>query len=82
MKLEILTPDSIVFSGEISTISLPGKHSSFSVRKNHAPIIASLESGKISFISNLNHYEFETGPGVIEACNNIITICIESANKK
>jgi F-type H+-transporting ATPase subunit epsilon len=81
MKLEIVTPVNIEFSGEISTISLPGKFASFSIRKDHAPIIASLKHGIIKFVSDLNNYEIETGPGVVEAKDNNIVVCIEYVKK-
>jgi F-type H+-transporting ATPase subunit epsilon len=49
MKLEIITPEQVYFSGEVASVTLPGKNGSFTVWENHAPIISSLGAGKISY---------------------------------
>jgi F-type H+-transporting ATPase subunit epsilon len=46
--LEVRTPDKEIFSGEIEQVILPGKDGSFGILKNHAPLIASLQKGKVS----------------------------------
>jgi len=45
MKLEIITPESNVFSGEAKTVSLPGLDGIFQVLNNHAPVISALKKG-------------------------------------
>ena len=47
MKLEIITPESGVFNGEVSSVSLPGTDGVFQVLNNHAPIISSLKEGVV-----------------------------------
>ena len=47
MKLDIITPESSIFSGEASAVSLPGKDGIFQVLNNHAPISA-LSEGVLS----------------------------------
>ena len=47
MKLEIITPESNVFSGEAKTVSLPGLDGIFQVLNNHAPVISALKKGAI-----------------------------------
>ena len=47
MLLEILTPDKKVFSGEVNSVSVPGKSGSFEVLNNHAPIISTLDKGTL-----------------------------------
>ena len=43
MFLEIITPDKMVFKGEIKSIKVPGSDGSFSVLNKHASIISNLE---------------------------------------
>ena len=43
MKLEIITPESNVFSGEAKAVSLPGLDGIFQVLNNHAPVISALK---------------------------------------
>jgi F-type H+-transporting ATPase subunit epsilon len=47
MKLEIITPESNVFSGEAKTVSLPGLDGIFQVLNNHAPVISALKKGAL-----------------------------------
>ena len=47
MKLEIITPESNVFSGEAKAVSLPGLDGIFQVLNNHAPVISALKKGSI-----------------------------------
>lgn len=53
MKLEIITPESNVFSGEAKAVSLPGLDGIFQVLNNHAPVISSLKKG--SLVVELEH---------------------------
>tara|TARA_B110000046_G_scaffold112861_1_gene120045 strand:+ start:528 stop:809 length:282 start_codon:yes stop_codon:yes gene_type:complete len=47
MKLEIITPESNVFSGEAKSVSLPGLDGIFQVLNNHAPVISALKEGSL-----------------------------------
>jgi F-type H+-transporting ATPase subunit epsilon len=48
LYLEVRTPDKEIFNGEIEQVILPGKDGMFGILKNHAPIIASLQKGKVT----------------------------------
>jgi len=56
MKLEVITPDSNLFSGEAVYVSLPGIDGFFQVLNNHAPIISSLKAGemKVELTNSVN----------------------------
>lgn len=76
MKIEIITPDTGVFEGDIKSVRVPGKKGSFQVLKDHAPIISTLGSGFIT-IKDQDDKEtvFEIDGGVIEVkMNNIIIL--------
>ena len=47
MKLEIITPESNVFSGEAKAVSLPGLDGIFQVLNNHAPVISAFKKGSL-----------------------------------
>ena len=47
LYLEIRTPDSEIFRGEVKQVVLPGKEGLFGVLKNHAPLIATLQEGTV-----------------------------------
>ena len=47
MTVEIITPERLLFVGEVKAIQLPGKDGLFQLLDNHAPLIASLGKGSI-----------------------------------
>jgi F-type H+-transporting ATPase subunit epsilon len=47
MHLEIITPETKIFTGEVDAVSLPGLDGWFQVLKGHAPIISALGKGKV-----------------------------------
>ncbi|MBM3453828.1 MAG: F0F1 ATP synthase subunit epsilon [Bacteroidetes bacterium] len=49
MELQIITPESSIFSGEATSVSLPGSDGVFQVLNNHTPIISSLKEGAVRF---------------------------------
>jgi F-type H+-transporting ATPase subunit epsilon len=90
--LEVRTPDKEIFNGEITQVILPGKDGMFGVLKNHAPLIASLQKGKVSIDalqvvsislegtsdmdSDQKHFSFEIEGGVVEVLNNHVTVLV------
>lgn len=59
MQLEIITPDTKIFKGEVDAVQLPGLDGSFQVLKGHAPIISALGKGtvKIDLIESHENYK-------------------------
>lgn len=79
MKLEILTPESNVFSGEVKLIKVPGSKGSFELLTNHAPIISTLEAGKLKIIDLQNKETIiNVSGGVIECHQNSIVVLADS----
>ena len=77
MKLEIITPEQVYFSGEVASVTLPGKNGSFTVWENHAPIISSLGAGKIMYKSDNKDFELKVEGGFVEVNMNVVTVCLE-----
>lgn len=74
MQLDILTPDKVLFSGEVTGVKLPGAKGSFEILNNHAPIVSKLNAGSIRVRSKEGHQTFEIKGGVVELINNKITV--------
>lgn len=51
MNIKILTPEHVVFEGEINSVLLPGKNGEFHIMKNHAGIVSSLVGGKVKLFT-------------------------------
>ncbi len=80
MKVEIVTPDSAIFTGDqVRLVQLPGIDGSFEILNNHAPMISVLGKGKIKVL-NKDEKEplyFDIQGGVIEVLNNRILVLAE-----
>ena len=75
MELEIITPEKELFSGEITSVKLPGTNGGFEILNNHAPIISTLTKGEIKVDTNdKNTKTFEVNGGVVEMQNNKIIV--------
>jgi F-type H+-transporting ATPase subunit epsilon len=78
MNLKIITPEQTYFSGEVTTVTLPGSSGSFTVWENHAPLISILTVGKLSYTSEGKETEIEIEGGFMEVNNNVISVCLET----
>jgi F-type H+-transporting ATPase subunit epsilon len=47
MILEIVSPEAKLFSGEVTSVSLPGVDGHFQMLNNHAPIVSILQKGLV-----------------------------------
>jgi len=80
MKVEIITPDAVIFTGEnVQLIQLPGIDGLFEVLNNHSPLISILVKGKIKLINQGEKEEqyYEIKGGVIEVLNNRVLVLAE-----
>lgn len=67
MYITVLTPDKQVFEGDITSVKVPGTNGEFQVLKNHAPIVSSLENGKVTIVTSKGaHKIFNEETGSIE----------------
>lgn len=80
MLLEIIAPDKELYTGEVDLVQVPGSKGSFEILRNHAPIISTLDEGRIKIVDQKGKTTFfDVGGGVIEAKNNKIIVLAETA---
>ncbi|NSW93152.1 MAG: ATP synthase F1 subunit epsilon [Bacteroidales bacterium] len=80
MKIEIITPESKIYEGDIKSVRVPGKKGSFQVLKDHAPIISTLDPGMVVIVDQSDkEILYEITGGVIEVKSNKIVLLAESA---
>ena len=48
MKLEIVTPNGLIFDGDVKVVTLPGKEGEFGVLPQHAQLVSLLDAGLIT----------------------------------
>ena len=75
MKIEIITPDKKLYEGEVKSAVFPGSEGSFGLLDNHAPMIATLKSGKVELTeAGNNKLEFAVKGGVVEVLRNKVIV--------
>lgn len=47
MYLEIVSPEATLFSGEVTSVTVPGVNGEFEILENHAPIVSILKEGNV-----------------------------------
>jgi len=79
MELEIITPDATLFEGKVSLVQVPGSMGSFAILQYHAPIISTLEKGKIRVEDSGGSVQyFDIEGGVVEVQRNKAIILAEA----
>lgn len=77
MKLTIISSHSVLYTGEADSITFPGVKGSFTVLKNHAPIISVLVPGKVVCkLSDGETKEIEVKGGLVDVADNKIAVCV------
>ena len=78
MFLEIITPEKKIFTGEVTSVQLPGTTGEFQILNNHAPIISTLKNGKVKVKDSSGLQTFDISSGVVEVLKNKIIVLAES----
>ena len=80
LNIDIVTPQSIIYSGTGVSVSLPGAQSPFQVLYNHAPIVSALEVGAIKIVNEDNsEVRDATEVGFVEVLGNRVSVVVETA---
>ncbi len=79
INVEVITPSKSAYNNEVVSVTVPGSKGNFQVLYNHAPILSSLEIGKIKIMEQGEKERiFATGGGMIEVLDNRVLILVES----
>ena len=81
LKLEIYTPNGVLFDGEVTSVTLPGSKGLFTVLNNHGAIISSLTKGVIKYTINEEIATIEATGGFVEVKKNVVIVCLETIIK-
>ena len=75
LKLKIVSPEKIVFQGEVESVLVPGTLGSFEIL--NAPIISSLEIGKVEYTTKEGKQVMNIQGGFVECKKNEVSLCVE-----
>ena len=91
MILEIISPEKIIFTGEVESVAVPGVNGEFEMLNNHAAIVSNLKKGVIKVYGNITlddtqkeifekgdrGYNLDINSGTVEMKNNKVTALVE-----
>lgn len=79
-KLQIITPNKVIFQDEASSVSAPGTQGGFQILYNHAPFISTIKVGELK-VKDRNGRDllFATSGGFVEAKDNTVVVLAETA---
>ncbi len=77
MKLEIITPEQNVFSGEVDVVTLPGVNGQFQILKDHAPMVSTLKIGDLVYTVSGKTETIVVNGGVVQILNNKVLVLAE-----
>ena len=78
LKLKIVSPEKIEFEGEVESVLVPGSLGQFEILVNHAPIISSLDKGKVVYaLPGGEKKTLDIFGGFVEVQKNVVSLCVE-----
>lgn len=77
LKLKIVSPEKVVYEGEAESVLVPGTLGSFEILTDHAPIISSLEVGKVEYATREGRQTLFIKGGFVEVKKNEVSLCVE-----
>ena len=82
LKLRIVSPERIVYDGEVNSLKVPGTQGSFEILDNHAPIMSALSEGVIEYSSEQGKQSLNVLSGFVEVKKNQISLCVEVSSQR
>lgn len=77
MILRVISAQSTIFEGEVTSVTLPGEKGAFMVLQNHASIVSTLVKGKLTYVPvNGMATDHEIDGGIVDVDNNVVSVCI------
>ena len=78
--LEIVTPERVVYSGQVTSLQAPGTEGSFGVMAGHMPLLASLDIGVLRFADEDGEgVRMAVSGGFAEVGRERVTVLAETA---
>lgn len=82
MKVEIISPETVLYKGEAVLVRVPGTAGSFEILNRHAPIVSTLMAGEIKVKENAQSSKtFHITGGAVEFSGNQVSIAVHGLVK-
>ncbi len=78
-QVSLVSPERLLFSGQVDQVDLPGTEGDFGVLAGHAPVVAMLRPGLVTAIAGGVRDRFVVFGGLAEFSQDDLTILAEAA---
>ena len=79
IRVEIVTPDRKLFSGDVDMVTLPGSAGQMGILRGHAPLLSTLDIGEIVLHKGADTQYIAVSGGVAEVRPDKVTILADTA---
>ncbi|HOO41441.1 MAG TPA: F0F1 ATP synthase subunit epsilon [Syntrophales bacterium] len=81
LMLEVVTPEKMVFSGNVEEVTIPGSEGEFGVLKGHASLLSSIDVGELNYTKEAKKTHYAVSSGYVEVTGTKVTVLIETAER-
>jgi F-type H+-transporting ATPase subunit epsilon len=81
LRLEIVTPEKMVFAGVLDEVTIPGTEGEFGVLRGHASLLSSVDIGTLSFSREQKKVRYALNTGYAEVTASKVTVLVETAER-
>ena len=79
LKLEIVTPESVVYSEDVEMITLPGSEGETGIYRNHVPLMTKVQAGELVVKRGGAEEILAVGEGFAEITGDHVAILTDNA---
>ena len=79
LKLEIVTPESKIYSEDVEMVTLPGSEGEAGIYPNHVPVMTKVQAGEIVVSRDGNEEIVAIGEGFAEVTGEHVAILTDNA---
>ena len=80
LKLEIVTPESKIYSEDVEMVTLPGSEGEAGIYPNHVPLLTQVQAGEIVVRRDGNEEIVAIGEGFAEVTGEHVAILTDNAS--
>uniref|UniRef100_A0A7C1FFR3 ATP synthase epsilon chain n=1 Tax=Caldilinea aerophila TaxID=133453 RepID=A0A7C1FFR3_9CHLR len=79
IQVDVVTPEKMIFSGEVDMVTLPGTNGQMGILRGHAPLLSTLDIGEIVLHRREGNEYIAVSGGVVEVRPDKVTILADVA---
>ena len=81
LRLEVITPEQVALRVESTSVIVPGVDGQLGILRNHAPLLAGLKPGVVTYKTEHGTEKLVVSGGFIEVAQNVVSILAPAAEK-